>query len=172
MWANSTRFHAVCFPAPGCHRNTTVDSCTKFDHTTNFYTAYWVPYIATTKKKTIKLDLYRGSEGGPGDWSVSPSPPVWKSFIRRLSCCQAPVWRCTVLLKENVWFEDVPYAGLQTSEIHLPNCYCSRSSFERRRGPITSWRGRALHKFSVSWNCYGRWLMDCLPGASSPYRRR
>jgi hypothetical protein len=66
----------------GCRRrNCTVDSCTKFNDATNCWTQYLVLYISPKEKI--------GKSRGPRDWSVPPSPSVWKTFIQTLSHCKA-----------------------------------------------------------------------------------
>jgi hypothetical protein len=77
------------------------------------------------------------------------------------SHCKSSVWRDTNLLKENVWFEGVQSAGLQTSQMCRDIFYYSRCSL-KKKGPVTTWRESALHTLSVSWNCSNHRLMVCL----------
>jgi hypothetical protein len=80
-----------------CHRsNCIVESCTKINHTTNFWTEYVVLYIASKEKNSN--GVYRGSEG---------ARPIHLSgnVLFRDYHCKAPEWRGTIFMKEKIWLK-------------------------------------------------------------------
>jgi hypothetical protein len=86
------------------------------------------PLHSPNRKNPMRfISWERGGEVRPAQFTC-----LEKFYSETLSLWD-PVWRGSFLLKENIWFEGVLSAGLQTSKIYRANLSCSLSSIERRR---------------------------------------